>query len=132
MKNAGSLWELNPGSLTSVTSILTTELRQPDNHQQWSGTECFRTPLGINQILVTNNIIRNDIEDQMPTFKTCYEYHYRQSLLCHMTSYYQPYVICNHGNSYEYNYILIWLSCGLTSAKEGSNSLINILSAFSQ
>ena len=31
-KNAGSPWESNPGPLTSATSALTTELRQPDNH----------------------------------------------------------------------------------------------------
>ena len=35
MKNAGSHWELNPGPLTSATSALTTELRQPDKHQHF-------------------------------------------------------------------------------------------------
>ena len=32
MKNAGSHWESNPGSLTTATSALTTEVQQPDNH----------------------------------------------------------------------------------------------------
>ena len=35
-KNAGSPWESNPGPLTSATSALTTELRQPDNHQHFT------------------------------------------------------------------------------------------------
>ena len=57
-KNAGCHWESNPGPLTSATSPFTTELQQPDDHQQF-------TILYTTQVVLNTSVANQASTDQL-------------------------------------------------------------------